>query len=182
MRSMMVSLGGYLELLIFDGVNRSRHPTVTASQSPSQSQWRCRTLTSALTYHSTHSYANPEKGIPHILQDSRANISCSCVSTKCHSYVVTLFTRLGLSLISSPETTHNGHAHDIAKDLATNYDAVVTVSGDGLVHEVLNGFAEHADPLKAFTIPVVPIPTGSGNGLSLNLLGAQVGIHDLHYN
>ncbi|KAJ3568590.1 hypothetical protein NP233_g5609 [Leucocoprinus birnbaumii] len=73
-------------------------------------------------------------------------------------------------------TTHNGHAHDIAKDLATNYDAVVTVSGDGLIHEVLNGFAEHADPLKAFSIPVAPIPTGSGNGLSLNLLGAQVSI------
>ncbi|KAF5357963.1 hypothetical protein D9756_001533 [Leucocoprinus leucothites] len=73
------------------------------------------------------------------------------------------------------QTTHNGHAHDIAKDLATNYDAVVTVSGDGLIHEVLNGFAEHADPLKAFSIPVAPIPTGSGNGLSLNLLGAEHG-------
>lgn len=104
------------------------------------------------------------------------------MSAKCHSYVVTLFTRLGFGLISSPETTHSGHAHDIAKDLATNYDAVVTVSGDGLVHEVLNGFAEHADPLKAFTIPVVPIPAGSGNGLSLNLLGAQVSLHDLHCN
>jgi len=104
------------------------------------------------------------------------------MSAECHSFVVTLFTRLGSGLISSPETTHNGHAHDIAKDLATNYDAVVTVSGDGLVHEVLNGFAEHADPLKAFTIPVAPIPTGSGNGLSLNLLGVQVSPHDLHCN
>jgi len=40
---------------------------------------------------------------------------------------------------------------------------------------VLNGFAEHADPLKAFSIPVAPIPTGSGNGLALNLLGAENG-------
>jgi sphingosine kinase len=72
------------------------------------------------------------------------------------------------------DTTHHGHAHDIAKDLATNYDAVVAVSGDGLVHEVLNGFAEHVDPIKAFSIPVAPIPTGSGNGLSLNLLGLEV--------
>lgn len=83
--------------------------------------------------------------------------------------------RAAVCQLNVTQTTHNGHAHDIAKDLATNYDAVVTVSGDGLVHEVLNGFAEHADPLKAFTIPVVPIPTGSGNGLSLNLLGAQHG-------
>lgn len=50
----------------------------------------------------------------------------------------------------------------------------MTVSGDGLIHEVLNGFAEHADPLKAFSIPVAPVPTGSGNGLSLNILGAEV--------
>lgn len=53
---------------------------------------------------------------------------------------------------------------------------MVTVSGDGLVHEVLNGFAEHADPLRALSIPVAPIPTGSGNGLSLNILGAEVSI------
>lgn len=78
------------------------------------------------------------------------------------------------------DTTHHGHAHDIAKDLATNYDAVVAVSGDGLVHEVLNGFAEHADPIKAFSIPVAPIPTGSGNGLSLNLLGEKVSRYEYY--
>ena len=33
-------------------------------------------------------------------------------------------------------TTHNGHAYDLAKTLALDYDAVVTVSGDGLIHEV----------------------------------------------
>lgn len=59
---------------------------------------------------------------------------------------------------------------------------MVTVSGDGLIHEVLNGFAEHADPLKAFSIPVAPIPTGSGNGLSLNLLGAEVSTFHLQPN
>ncbi|KAF5339283.1 hypothetical protein D9758_013298 [Tetrapyrgos nigripes] len=71
------------------------------------------------------------------------------------------------------ETTHNGHAYDVAKSLELNYDAVVTVSGDGLIHEVLNGFANHKEPLKALAIPVAPIPTGSGNGLSLNLLGLE---------
>ena len=43
-----------------------------------------------------------------------------------------------------------------------------------MIHEVLNGLAHHADPIKAFAIPVAPIPTGSGNGLSINLLGIEV--------
>ncbi|PSR74126.1 hypothetical protein PHLCEN_2v10082 [Hermanssonia centrifuga] len=47
------------------------------------------------------------------------------------------------------------------------------MSGDGLIHEVLNGFAKHADPIRAFRTPVAPIPTGSGNGTALNLLGLQ---------
>lgn len=55
-----------------------------------------------------------------------------------------------------------------------NYDAIVTVSGDGLIHEVMNGFAYHKDPRRAFAIPIAPIPTGSGNALSLNLLGFEV--------
>jgi sphingosine kinase len=57
-----------------------------------------------------------------------------------------------------------------------DYDAIVVVSGDGLIHEILNGFAHHesGQPTKAFRIPVAPIPTGTGNGLSLNLLGIDV--------
>ena len=72
------------------------------------------------------------------------------------------------------DTTHQGHAFNIAKTLPFNYDAIVTVSGDGLVHEIMNGFANHTDPRKAFAVPIAPIPTGSGNGLALNLLGAEV--------
>jgi len=79
--------------------------------------------------------------------------------------------------ISTPyflDTTRHNHAHDIVKSLSLKYDVIVTVSGDGLVHEILNGFAQHADPTRAFALPVAPIPTGSGNGLSLNLLGLEV--------
>ncbi|KAG6874191.1 hypothetical protein C0995_003737 [Termitomyces sp. Mi166 len=72
-------------------------------------------------------------------------------------------------------TAHRGHAFDVAKNLALDYDAIVTVSGDGLIHEVLNGFAQHETPRKALSIPIAPIPTGSGNGLSLNLLGPERG-------
>ncbi|PPQ83353.1 hypothetical protein CVT25_003992 [Psilocybe cyanescens] len=72
-------------------------------------------------------------------------------------------------------TTHRGQARDVARKLSLEFDAVITVSGDGLIHEILNGFSEHANPRGAFTIPVAPIPTGSGNGLSLNLLGFDDG-------
>ncbi|KAF9218433.1 hypothetical protein BS17DRAFT_791452 [Gyrodon lividus] len=73
-------------------------------------------------------------------------------------------------------TTKAGHALEIAQSLDLGYDALVVVSGDGLVHEVINGLAKHAQPEKAFSIPIAPIPAGSGNGLSLNILGLHDGL------
>ncbi|KAG1756719.1 ATP-NAD kinase-like domain-containing protein [Suillus paluster] len=73
-------------------------------------------------------------------------------------------------------TTHGGHALEIAREMKLGYDAIVILSGDGLIHEVLNGINQHQNREKAFRIPIVPIPTGSANGLSLNLLGLQDGL------
>ncbi|KAL5532732.1 LCB4 [Sanghuangporus sanghuang] len=67
------------------------------------------------------------------------------------------------------------HASELAKQLSLEFDALVLLSGDGLLHEVYNGFAEHDDPLTAFSIPVAPIPTGSANGMAINLLGIEDG-------
>lgn len=79
------------------------------------------------------------------------------------------------SLSLAAVTTHHKHAWEVAKTIPLEkYDVVVTVSGDGLVYEVLNGFAEHADATRALRIPIVPVPAGSGNALALNLLGLQV--------
>ncbi|KAJ7774558.1 ATP-NAD kinase-like domain-containing protein [Mycena maculata] len=72
-------------------------------------------------------------------------------------------------------TTRGGHAYEIAKTTSLDYDAMVIVSGDGLIHEVLNGFAHHEQPINALRIPIAPIPTGTGNGLSLNILGMADG-------
>ena len=69
---------------------------------------------------------------------------------------------------------------EIAANMSLEYDAIVTLSGDGLVHEVLNGLASRSDAAKALDIPVVPVPTGSGNGFSLNLNGIQVRFEYLH--
>lgn len=74
------------------------------------------------------------------------------------------------------DTSHTGHAYEIAASLPLDYDAVISVSGDGLVHEILNGFAHHEHPMKALATPIAPIPTGTGNGLSMNILGIDVKI------
>ncbi|EPT06186.1 hypothetical protein FOMPIDRAFT_1057145 [Fomitopsis schrenkii] len=73
-------------------------------------------------------------------------------------------------------TSYGGHAQELMRELDLGqYDAVVVVSGDGSIHEVINGFAEHRDPERAFRTPIAPVPSGSGNGMSLNLLGLQNG-------
>jgi len=56
-----------------------------------------------------------------------------------------------------------------------DFDAIICVSGDGIIHELYNGMAAHKLPLKAFRVPISSIPAGSGNGLSLNLLGLKEG-------
>jgi len=73
-------------------------------------------------------------------------------------------------------TTHNGHCYEYVKSMPLEYDAIVVLSGDGLVHEVFNAFADRVDSKVAFTMPVVQIPTGSGNGFSIALLGLKDGL------
>jgi len=78
-------------------------------------------------------------------------------------------------------TESNGHARKIASEiLPDEYDAIASVSGDGTLHELINGLAQHAEPMRALKIPIVPIPAGSGNGLALNLLGIEDGL-DVSY-
>ncbi|TFY63746.1 hypothetical protein EVJ58_g3065 [Rhodofomes roseus] len=79
-------------------------------------------------------------------------------------------------IVDSTFTSYGGHAQELMRELDLDqYDAIVVVSGDGSIHEVINGFAEHRDPEQAFRIPIAPVPSGSGNGLSLNILGVQDG-------
>lgn len=72
-------------------------------------------------------------------------------------------------------TEYAKHAQELAKVIPLDYDAILTLSGDGLAHEIWNGFAQHSDPKSAFSIPLAPIPTGSANGTCLNILGMQDG-------
>ncbi len=49
------------------------------------------------------------------------------------------------------------------------YDGLVTISGDGLFHEVMNGLGARPDAATALRFPVGIIPAGSGNGLTASL-------------
>jgi len=51
-------------------------------------------------------------------------------------------------------------------DLTGEYDLVVIVSGDGLMHEVYQGLASRPDWSDAFRIPVTMVPGGSGNAMA----------------
>ncbi|KAJ7172102.1 ATP-NAD kinase-like domain-containing protein, partial [Mycena filopes] len=71
--------------------------------------------------------------------------------------------------VSSPT-----NATEIARNvnLAT-YDALVPISGDGIVNELLNGLASRPDALTALRMPIAPIPAGSGNAISVNIMGPE---------
>jgi len=77
--------------------------------------------------------------------------------------------------IDMVKTKHSGEAVEIAEKLNIEaFDMVVSCSGDGLPHEVFNGFGKRADAKKALSkIAVVQLPCGSGNAMSCNLNGSD---------
>eukprot|EP00002_Diphylleia_rotans_P022288 TRINITY_DN4367_c0_g1_i2.p1 TRINITY_DN4367_c0_g1~~TRINITY_DN4367_c0_g1_i2.p1 ORF type:complete len:408 (+),score=56.90 TRINITY_DN4367_c0_g1_i2:51-1274(+) len=48
----------------------------------------------------------------------------------------------------------------------TGFDAIVTISGDGTIHEVLNGLMSRPDWKEIVQIPLGCVPGGSGNALA----------------
>lgn len=69
-------------------------------------------------------------------------------------------------------TEYQSHASDIVREMDINgYDCIVCVSGDGIVHEVINGLATRPDGKTALKTPIGMVPAGSGNALSACLLG-----------
>ncbi|CAG8638153.1 14622_t:CDS:2 [Funneliformis mosseae] len=77
-------------------------------------------------------------------------------------------------------SNHANNAKEVVKNLNLKaYDAIVTVSGDGIIHEIINGLLSRDDALE-IDIPIGTIPAGSGNALSICLLGNDHGVSVTH--
>ena len=68
-------------------------------------------------------------------------------------------------------TTHKNHAAEVVASMelkvaTTQYDAIIVMSGDGLIHEVLNGLASRPDYEQARQIPISTISGGSANAMA----------------
>ncbi|NWI12250.1 SPHK1 kinase, partial [Crypturellus soui] len=79
------------------------------------------------------------------------------------------------------------HAHEKVRDEdLSQWDTLVVMSGDGLLHEVVNGLMERPDWEAAMTKPLCILPSGSGNALaaSINYYAGneQVSKHELLIN
>lgn len=78
--------------------------------------------------------------------------------------------------VTYKETEYRGHAIEIAKSLdCDKYDIVACCSGDGIPHEVINGFYQRPDRgIKAFSkVAIAQLPCGSGNALALSTFGTN---------
>ncbi|KAI5963728.1 LCB4 [Candida pseudojiufengensis] len=74
------------------------------------------------------------------------------------------------------ETKYSKHAIDLAKNLnIEEYDIVLCCSGDGIPHEIINGFYQRPHRgIDAFNkIIITQLPCGSGNAFSLSTLGGS---------
>ncbi|KAI8872374.1 hypothetical protein GQ42DRAFT_161368 [Ramicandelaber brevisporus] len=74
------------------------------------------------------------------------------------------------------ETQRVNHATDAARDFDLDkIDAAITISGDGLLHELMNGLAKHnKNPSAALKLPIGIIPSGTSNGMAKSVEAASV--------
>ncbi|XP_034044403.1 sphingosine kinase 1-like [Thalassophryne amazonica] len=67
-------------------------------------------------------------------------------------------------------TERHNHARELAREADLSlWDALVIVSGDGLLFEVINGLLERPDWEEAIRTPLAILPGGSGNALAASI-------------
>lgn len=70
-------------------------------------------------------------------------------------------------------TQYKGHAKDFIRELNIlyeNWDAIITLSGDGVIHEIINGLMSRDDFHSALQLPIGIVPCGTGNTAISNIL------------
>ncbi|XP_074080599.1 sphingosine kinase 1 [Macrotis lagotis] len=67
-------------------------------------------------------------------------------------------------------TERRNHARELVREEdLSSWDALVVMSGDGLMHEVVNGLMERPDWETAIQKPLCSLPAGSGNALAASV-------------
>lgn len=67
-------------------------------------------------------------------------------------------------------TERQNHARELVRDMnLAQWDALVIISGDGLLFEVINGLLERPDWEEAIRLPLAILPGGSGNALAASV-------------
>ncbi|KAG0286942.1 hypothetical protein BGZ98_004868, partial [Dissophora globulifera] len=70
-------------------------------------------------------------------------------------------------IVTEQYTKYGRHAVDIAHKVdVSNIDTLAVVSGDGVLHEVINGLLTRPDWDRARRLPIAIIPAGSGNAIA----------------
>ena len=71
-------------------------------------------------------------------------------------------------------TQYANHAKDFMEEFDPSlYDCIMCIGGDGILFEIINGLSSRSQgdgELLLSTVPVAPVPGGSGNGLIKSLL------------
>ncbi|XP_036994695.2 sphingosine kinase 2 [Artibeus jamaicensis] len=84
----------------------------------------------------------------------------------CKNHVLPMISEAGLSF-NLIQTERQNHARELVQGLSLReWDGIVTVSGDGLLYEVLNGLLDRPDWEEAVKTPLGILPCGSGNALA----------------
>ncbi|XP_048646546.1 sphingosine kinase 2 isoform X4 [Marmota marmota marmota] len=84
----------------------------------------------------------------------------------CKNHVLPMISEAGLSF-NLIQTERQNHARELVQGLSlSEWDGIVTLSGDGLLFEVLNGLLDRPDWEEAVKMPVGILPCGSGNALA----------------
>ncbi|KAJ3207759.1 hypothetical protein HDU67_007261 [Dinochytrium kinnereticum] len=85
-----------------------------------------------------------------------------------NSIVIPMMTLAGLSF-ELKETTHKTHAENVLRDVDVNkYESIITISGDGVFHEAINGIMTRPDWDTARRLPLGTIGAGSSNAMNRN--------------
>ncbi|KAM9723603.1 sphingosine kinase 2 [Menidia menidia] len=84
----------------------------------------------------------------------------------CQTYILPMIREANISY-NLIQTERQNHARELIREISlSEWDGIIIVSGDGLLHEVINGLMERPDWEQAIKTPVGILPCGSGNALA----------------